>query len=192
MLLSGGGQHVGSADVAEDFPYLPAGCQVKLDPVAKTIVLDNVRTALPTRWRERVRETRELGDVSLAAYLHETGLERDDIYQGLHSLTEMRRSAGLLETAASEGADRLGRGIARLLHVDDLDRIERCAALLNTQEPVRERDLDERRARQLHGLLLTLLGPTKGEFTSVDEATPTPVDTRRTAVRATRAAPAAR
>ena len=88
-------------DVDEDFPYLPAGCQVRLDPVAKKIVLDNIRTALPTRWPERVRELRELGDVSLPTYLHETGLERDDIYQGGHSLTEMRRGAGILTTAAS-------------------------------------------------------------------------------------------
>lgn len=157
-------------DVAEDFPYLPAGCQVRLDPVAKTIVLDNIRTALPTRWTERVRELRELGDVSLPIYLHETGLERDDVYQGGHSFTEMRRAAGVLETAATEGEDRLGRGLGRLLHVDDLDRIETYTALLGGQEPISQHNLDERRARLLNGLLLTLLGPKKGEFTSLDEA----------------------
>ena len=158
-------------DVAEDFPYLPAGCHVKLDSVAKSIVLDNIRTALPTRWPERVRELRELGDVSLATYLHETGLERDDVYQGGHSFTEMRRAAGVLKSAAHDGEDRLGRGLGRMLHVDDLDRIEAYTSLVDTQEPVTERDLDERRARQLHGLLLTLLGPKKGDFSSLDEAT---------------------
>jgi superfamily II DNA or RNA helicase/HKD family nuclease len=158
-------------DVTEDFPYLPAGCQVKLDPVAKTIVLDNIRTALPTRWPERVRELHELGDVSLAAYLRETGLERDDVYQGGHSFTEMRRAAGVLKTAASDGEDRLGRGLGRLLHVDDLDRIDAYTELLGGKEPISERDLDQRGARQLHGLLLTLLGPKKGEFASFDEAT---------------------
>ncbi len=157
-------------DVAEDFPYLPAGCQVQLDPVAKTIVLENIRSALPTRWPERVRELRELGDVTLATYLHETGLERDDIYQGGHSFTEMRRSAGLLPAPAAEGESRMGRGVARLLHVDDLDRIATYVALLDQPTPVRERDLDERRRRQLHGLLLTLLGPKRGEFASLDEA----------------------
>jgi superfamily II DNA or RNA helicase len=158
-------------DVDEDFPYLPAGCQVKLDPVAKAIVLDNIRTALPTRWPERVRELRELGDVSLATYLHETGLEPDDIYQGGHSFTEMRRAAGVLDSAAHDDENRLGRGLGRVLHVDDLDRIEAYTSLLGTGEPIEERDLDERRARQLHGLLLTLLGPKKGEFTSLDAAT---------------------
>jgi hypothetical protein len=157
-------------DVVEDFPYLPAGCQLTLDPVAKTIVLDNIRTALPTRWPERVRELRELGDVSLATYLHETGLERDDVYHGGHSFTEMRREAGLLGTTAPEGERDLGRGLGRLLHVDDRDRIEAYTALLAGDGPIRERDLEERRDRQLHGLLLTLLSPKKGSFTSLDDA----------------------
>jgi superfamily II DNA or RNA helicase len=157
-------------DVVEDFPYLPAGCQLTLDPVAKTIVLDNIRTALPTRWPERVRELRELGDVSLATYLHETGLERDDVYHGGHSFTEMRREAGLLVTAAPEGERDLGRGLGRLLHVDDPDRIETYTSLLTGDGPIRQRDLDERRARQLQGLLLTLLSPKKGRFTSLDDA----------------------
>lgn len=157
-------------DVVEDFPYLPAGCQVKLDPVAKEIVLDNIRTALPTRWPERVRELRELGDVSLSTYLHETGLELDDIYQGNHSFTEMRRAAGILITAASTGEDRLGRGLGRLLHIDDLERVETYQSLLSKQHPVIDRDLDERQTRQLNGLLLTLLSPKKGDFATLDEA----------------------
>jgi superfamily II DNA or RNA helicase len=158
-------------DVVDDFPYLPAGCQVKLDPVAKSIVLDNIRTALPTRWPERVRELRELGDVPLATYLHETGLERDDVYQGGHSFTEMRRAAGVIGADAPEGEARLGRGLGRVLHVDDLDRIEAYGDLLSGHQPTPARDLDDRRARQLHGLLLTLLGPKKGEFATLDEAT---------------------
>lgn len=157
-------------DVTDDFPYLPAGCQMKLDPVAKSIVLDNIREALPTRWPERVRELRELGDVSLAAYLRETGLEADDVYQRGHSFTEMRRLAGTLIGAAPEGEDRLRRGLGRLLHLDDLDRIEAYGQLLGHDRPVQEDELDERRTRQLHGLLLTMLGPKKGEFASLDEA----------------------
>jgi hypothetical protein len=155
-------------DVTEDFPYLPAGCQMQLDAVAKSIVLDNIRTALPSRWPERVNELRELGDVPLATYLHETGLELDDVYQGGHSFTEMRRAASILQSAAPEGEDRLRRGLGRLLHIDDLDRIETYAQLLDHDRPVPERDLDERRVRQLQGLLLTLAGPRKGDFASLD------------------------
>ena len=155
-------------DVAEDFPYLPAGCQMRLDPVAKSIVLDNIRTALPSRWPERIRELRELGDVPLAAYLQETGLEPDDVYQGGHSFTEMRRAAGFLKSAATDDESRLGRGLGRLLHLDDLDRIDAYTNLLSSRPA--EQDLDARETRQLHGLLLTLLSPRKGTFASLDEA----------------------
>lgn len=157
-------------DVADDFPYLPAGCQVTLDPVAKTIVLDNIRTALPARWPERVRELRELGDVPLSTYLDATGLERDDVYQGGHNFTEMRRAAGLNTSTAPDTESRVGRGLGRLLHIDDLDRLEAYTALLRAETPIAEHDLDERRVRQLHGLLLTLLGPRKGDFASLDDA----------------------
>lgn len=157
-------------DVAEDFPYLPAGCQMHLDPVAKEIVLDNIRTSLPSRWPELVRELRELGDVPLADYLHETGLDLDDVYRGGHSFTEMRRAAGLLPGTPPDGEARLAKGLARLLHLDDLDRIETYAELLGADRPPRARDLDERRTRQLQGLLLSLLSPRRGTYPSLDDA----------------------
>ncbi len=43
-------------DIEQDFPYLPSGCRLELDPVARAIVLDNVRNALPTTWKARVQE----------------------------------------------------------------------------------------------------------------------------------------
>jgi len=157
-------------DVANDFPYLPAGCQLKLDSVAKTIVLDNIRHALPSTWRQRVAELCELGDVPLAGYLHETGLELDDIYQGGRTWTGLRRAAGLATPAPADGEDRIGRGIARLLHVDDLGRIDTYGQLLASPLPPNGADLGDRAARQLQGLLLTLFGPKKGEFTSLEAA----------------------
>ena len=157
-------------DVADDFPYLPAGCQMRLDPVAKDIVLRNIRTSLPSNWRQRVAELRELGDVSLTGYLVETGLDLDDVYQGNRSWTGLRRAAGHLADSGPPDEDRIGRGIGRLLHVDDLDRIEHYRQLLDRPMPPAVEDLDERTARQLHGLLLTLLNPRRGTFSSLAEA----------------------
>lgn len=157
-------------DIDAGFPYLPAGCQMQLDAVAKEIVLRNIKEALPSTWRQRVTELRELGDVSLATYLEETGLELDDVYQGKHTWSELRRDAGIDRIASSPDEDRLGRGLGRLLHLDDLERIDSFAAILGADRPPVERDLDERTARRLHGLLLTALGPRKGEFASLDAA----------------------
>ena len=70
---------------------------MRLDPVAKEIVLDNVRTALPNRWRDQVRELGLLGDVSLSTYLAETDLDPEDLYRNGHTFTELRRAAGLLD-----------------------------------------------------------------------------------------------
>ncbi len=157
-------------DIEQDFPYLPAGSRLQLDRVAKEIVLDNIKHALPTTWKDRQAELRELGDVSLGEYLHETGLELDDIYRGNHTWTELRRAAGIDATAAMDDEARLGRGIARLLHVDDQERIEQYARLVGLDRPPSERDLSERDRRRLEGLLLTVMNPRKGGFGSLDEA----------------------
>lgn len=160
------------ADIEGGFPYLPAGCQLDLDPVASEIVLRNIREALPIRWRERVSELRSLGDVPLSSFLHETGLELDDIYRGNRTWTELRRAAGVGEDVgtAVDGDDRVGRGIPRLLHIDDQDRIDTYRLLLDSDRPPRAADLGERTRRQLEGLLLTVFNVKKGTFASLDEA----------------------
>ena len=159
------------ADVTNDFPYLPAGCRMHLDRMAKKIVLDNIRNALPRRWPERVRELRLLGDVPLAKYLEETGLELEDIYQNNHTFTQMRRHAGLLAGGVPEGEEKIGRGVGRLLHLDDGERIGAYADLLSSANPPSTAGLDVRQRHQLQGLLLTLLNPKKGTFDSLDAAT---------------------
>ncbi|MEV4820525.1 hypothetical protein [Micromonospora sp. NPDC049274] len=67
--------------VRDDFPNLPSGCHVELDRVAKEVVLTNLKSALPTSKAGLVAELRQLGDVSLATFLRETGLEIEDVYR---------------------------------------------------------------------------------------------------------------
>jgi len=157
-------------DIEQDFPYLPAGCRLELDPVARDIVLDNVRNALPTTWRARVQELRDLGDVSLAEYLHESGLEREDLYANGRSWTQLRRSAGRILAPAGDDEERIGRGIGRLLHVDDQDRLDAYRRLLSHREPPVPAHLEPNTRRQLEGLLLTILSPRKGAYESLNTA----------------------
>ncbi len=166
-----GGSHVElEANVRDDFPYLPAGCELHLDEAAKQVVLANIKAALPERWPDRVAELRSLGDVSLAAYLAETGLDLEDIYRGGHTFTEMRRAANVDDAPAPDGEAAVGRGVARLLHVDDPGRIDAYLSLLSPASPVPASALTERRARQFNGLLLSILNPKKGTFASLDDA----------------------
>ncbi|MBQ1014749.1 DUF3427 domain-containing protein, partial [Micromonospora sp. M51] len=112
--------------VRDDFPSLPSGCHVELDRVAKEVVLANLKSALPTSKTGLVTELRQLGDVSLATFLRETGLEVEDVYRSasIGGWTGLRRLAGI-ETSAAGPDDRdLGRAIGRMLHTDDIDRLE--------------------------------------------------------------------
>jgi len=68
-----------------------------LDRIAKRIVLDNLRTALRLRRTDIVAELRQLGDVTLADFLADTGLEIEDIYRRRTNggWSGLRRAAGL-------------------------------------------------------------------------------------------------
>lgn len=46
--------------VESGFPFLPAGCHLELDPVARDIVLRCIREAIPSRWTAKVEELRAL------------------------------------------------------------------------------------------------------------------------------------
>lgn len=157
-------------EIKQGFPYLPAGCLLELDPVAKEVVLKNIKESLPTDWRQRIQELRSIGDTTLANYLHETGLELDDIYRGNHTWTELCRAAGIDQTKALDGEAMIGRGIARLLHLDDQERISAYQNLLSLPHPPQASNLDERTRRQLEGLLLTILSPKKNQYLNLDHA----------------------
>ncbi|MEO3770125.1 DUF3427 domain-containing protein [Micromonospora sp. B9E7] len=124
--LTGVSRRAVTEAVRDDFPSLPSGCHVELDRVAKEVVLANLKSALPTSKTGLVSELRQLGDVSLATFLRETGLEIEDVYRSasIGGWTGLRRLAGI-ETSAPGPDDReLGRAIGRMLHTDDVDRLE--------------------------------------------------------------------
>jgi superfamily II DNA or RNA helicase/HKD family nuclease len=156
-------------DIDADFPYLPAGCSLTLDPVARDIVLRNVKQAIPNRWTARVAELRALGDVPLACYLHETGLDLDDLYRGGKTWTQLRRDAGLDRVPAAPGEEKIASGLRRLVHVDDQTRIDTYRRLLEPATPPTAATVAPRERRMLEGLLLTVL-PRVGKHDAFDIA----------------------
>ncbi|MGS2616371.1 DUF3427 domain-containing protein [Micromonospora sp. LZ34] len=123
--------------VEHDFPFLPSGCHIELDRVAKEIVLRNLKSALPTSKPGLVAELRQLGDVSLAEFLRESGLEVEDVYRSasVGGWTGLRRLAGM-ETSEPGPDDReLGRAIGRMLHIDDPDRLDLLARVAAGKRP---------------------------------------------------------
>ena len=58
--LLGGTRKDLEAQVAAGFPYLPAGCHMELDAKSSEIVLESIRSAIPSRWPQKVEELRLL------------------------------------------------------------------------------------------------------------------------------------
>jgi superfamily II DNA or RNA helicase/HKD family nuclease len=138
--------------VEHGFPYLPAGCHLELDSVATTLVLENVRQGLNIGWRGLVTELRSLGDVGLSQFLEETGIELEDLYRSKRGWAALRREAGLEAELAGPEDAKLAGAIGRLLHLDDLERLEAYRALLDRPEPPRTDGVSPRELR-LHWML---------------------------------------
>jgi superfamily II DNA or RNA helicase len=157
--LLGGTRRQVEQQVERGFPFLPSGCHMELDRVARDVVLRSIKQAIPADWRARCDELRSLGDVSLAKFLEETGLDLEDIYAAQRSWSELRRTVGLPTAAPGPDEDALLRAVGRLLHVDDRERIDAYRALISqveTPDPTQMSDRERRFARMLIGSVTTL------------------------------------
>lgn len=137
--LIGGSRRELEERVREDFPYLPAGCSISLDPVARDVVLRGIRQALPTRWPQYVAELQALVAAghtpTLAGYLHHTGLELDDVYANNRSWSDLLAAAGQPVLASGPDEARLRRAIGRMRHIDDAERIDTYLGWLGLPDP---------------------------------------------------------
>ncbi len=134
--IVGGTRRSIEAQVKAGFPSLPTGCFMSLDRTSQDAVLKNIQDALGSGHRGLIEDLRVLGretpGLSLAAFLAETGTELEDIYasSGGWTWTQLRRAAGL-ETRERTAADKkLERAFARLLHIDDVDRLRGLRSLV--------------------------------------------------------------
>ena len=169
--LLGGSRKDVERQVEQGFPFLPAGCNLELDPVAREVVLRSIRNAVPSVWRDKCNELRALGDVALAEYLEHTGLDLEDVYTGGHSWTEMRRVARLLTLPPGPNEHPLLRAVGRLLHVDDPERITTYRALVAGDRPPEVAAMDDRQRRLLRMLIGSLIsvGAAKSLEQAVEE-----------------------
>jgi len=164
--LLGGTRTQVEQQVKQGFPFLPAGCHMQLDAVARERVLASIRESVPTRWTEKVRELQrvahETGDVSLRGYLHETGLAVEDLYPSKGSTprsgwSALREAAALPILPAGPHEVVLRRAISRLLHVDDRERLDAWRAWLATPDLELVENTDARTARVVRQLLVQVL-----------------------------------
>jgi superfamily II DNA or RNA helicase len=169
--LLGGSRKAVEAQVEQGFPFLPAGCSLELDPVARDIVLKSIRNAIPSQWRDKCRELQSLGDVTLGEYLENTGLDLEDVYTGTHGWSEMRRAAGLETLPPGPNEATLLRAVGRMTHVDDAERIEAYRSFAQSEVAPQPSGLDEhqRRLLRMFASSLTSLGTTDSFEQSLDQ-----------------------
>jgi superfamily II DNA or RNA helicase/HKD family nuclease len=169
--LLGGSRTAVIRAVEAGFPFLPAGCHIQLDPVAADVVLRSLRDAIPTRWAHKVAELaavrREDPGIGLAGFLAEAGLDLDDVYDGRRGWSDLLTDAGAPVAAPGPHETVLRRGVGRLLHVDDHERLGTYRRLLGLGRPPRLEQLAVRERRLLHMLVAALADQALARDTTV-------------------------
>ncbi len=107
------------------FPFLPSGCVLQLDAVARAQILGAVKAQLSRRTR-LVSEVQELnaeqGPITLSQFLAATGRDVEDVYGDAGGWTTLKHDAGVLP-AADASIHELSRRLGWLLHVDEPARL---------------------------------------------------------------------
>ncbi len=172
--LLGGSRRDVERAVQLQFPFLPAGCHMHLDSLASEIVLRSLRDAIPTRWPAKVDELRSLRrerpDLGLGEFLHESGLDLDDVYDGSKSWSDLQEAAGTPVLARGPDETVIRRAVGRLLHIDDRERLDTYRRLLALPDPPATATLPERERRLLHMLTAAVTDRAIKADTSVHEA----------------------
>lgn len=119
--------------VDEGFPYLPSGCSLHLDRVARDVILRALAATLAGA-RQLTAELRELSTggqrPTLASFLDQTGRELDDVYDA-GGWTSLLDRADVLGTVVTEEVTELSRRLGWLRHIDEPGRLGRYQELLH-------------------------------------------------------------
>jgi len=142
--LTGANRQQLQQQVEHGFAFLPSGCELVLDPVARSVVLENVKRQLQLNRRELAAELRSHGDMDLATWLSRSGRELTDVLR-YGSWTALRRAAGLPVPAPGPDEESLLRRTAAFAHADDRERVEVYTRLLTSH--VEYDQLSEREQR---------------------------------------------
>jgi superfamily II DNA or RNA helicase len=144
--LVGPGRRQIAEQVERGFARLPPGCAIRLEPLARDIVLDHLRASVGRgAWRRLVDELRACPpDAPLSALLAR-GVPLEEVYG--RGWTALRRAAGRWTDPEAPGEEAALKRLGRLLHVDDEERLATWRRWLQAPGPPDADSLppDERR-----------------------------------------------
>lgn len=129
-----GGTHAHVRRQVEDgFPHLPAGCEIQLDRESREAVLHNIRSALPSTVNGLAEDLAAVGDVGLRAFLDHAEIDLPDLYRNNLCFTALKHRAGLRSGEPPDSP--VTRALGRLLHVDDVRRLDTWRGWLARDRP---------------------------------------------------------
>ncbi|MDD5435668.1 MAG: DUF3427 domain-containing protein, partial [Nitrospira sp.] len=125
-------------EIENNFPYLPSGCVIQLEKVAREYVLENIRNAIHQRRSSLVNKiatfTADTGhELSFANFLEAYGLSPYDIYCKNVSWSRLCAEAGVIEGFIDPDEQALTKGIGRLLHINSRRYIEFILILIQSK-----------------------------------------------------------
>jgi superfamily II DNA or RNA helicase len=160
--LLGGTRKQLKEQVENSFPYLPAGCHMELDHVARDIIIESLKNALPSRWNEKVNELKRMIDggvfPSLENYLRESGLGVEDIYTRNKCWSDYLEAANVDLYTTGSHETTLRRAIGRLLHIDDEERLDFYIESLDVAAKPKLAALSQRECRMLRMVVAATCG----------------------------------
>ncbi len=178
-LIGGTRKQLGSA-IEQGFPLTPPGCAIRLDRIAASYVLENVRSGIQMGRQSLVEDLKALpAETGLRAFLERSGHDLEDVYTSPsagHCFTQIRRRAGYLADLAGDAT--FERAVGRLLHVNDEERLSRWIDWLEQDQSPVLLPLDSRDGRlqlMLHAALGQRGRPVSERGLTLSEFWPLPV-----------------
>jgi superfamily II DNA or RNA helicase/HKD family nuclease len=118
------------------FPPLPSGCHFELDEVATKIIVDNLKESIGFKKAQFKKDILRLGDVGIDVFIQDTGIELADLYRGGNSFTLLKKLAFEEDYSPSDIEKKTANSMKRLMHIDDLQRLNAFTDLLQGNKPV--------------------------------------------------------
>lgn len=171
--LIGGTRRQVERAVGTGFPLMPPGCAVRLDEIAQSIVLENLRASIKSTRRAVVDDLRAMpSTTTLAHYLEASSFDLRDVYSAPArgtTFTSARRAAGHERQAVEPIEPDMSKALGRMLHVDDEERYQLWRTWLVADAPPAPAQSGSREER-LQLMLFAALGFRQRPVTEAAEA----------------------
>jgi hypothetical protein len=121
--LLGGTTRQVREQIEQEFPYLPPGCAMQLDPLARRAVLDNIRASIGAGVQWLSSELLACGfGTTLRDFLRDAGVSLQELYANDRSFTSLQEHA-FGTPVLTEAQRELHARLRAVLHVTDDERL---------------------------------------------------------------------